>query len=113
MSKAKKIIQMFEMAKLGTKDGYQFYIYSEPLLQKSIHIKWGQNEIVFDVKNRIVLEVKKLEKNKFKNLIKGNPLPTKLQKLVDEFLQEKNAKAPWMTNRKALDFLWSALNEDF
>lgn len=104
---------IIEMATIGTHKGYKITVHTEPLLQKSYHISWNnrENEIAVKYPEHTILEIKRLNKSKYK-LKKGEKLPSYIQKVIDEFLLLKNSKNKKLRNDAALDFAWDILNEN-
>lgn len=101
---------LIEMARIGTKGAYSFWVYTEPLLNPSFHLKHKTDfEIVLQMKDLKVLEIKH---NQSRYQFVKNKLPPKeILTLVHEFLSEKNSKDPTRTNQNAMDFAWKLLND--
>ena len=110
MKIAEKIQQnLNEMAKIGEFSNFKLYVYHEPLMQKSFHLLWGQNELAINFPELTVLEVKKLERKY--NLKKGDELPNSIKKPLEKFLKSKPSKVPLKDNKEAIEVAWILLNE--
>lgn len=112
MSKAEKLLQQLtEMARIGNKDQYSFWVYTEPLKNPSFHLRHKTDfEIVLQAKDFAVLEIK-YNKSRFK-FVKGQLPPKEILSLVQDFMAAKNDKEPKVTNQEVFGLLWSSLNED-
>jgi len=104
-SKAKQLLKMLEMARIGTYDNHLIYIYSESLKNPSFHLKYKDEwEVVLQIKDLSILEAKK------GNLKRGQQLSSKEKKALIDFLHsDKHGISVW----KFLLANWNANNEDY
>ncbi len=108
----KKLTRLIEKAKLGEFNGYMFHVCSELSDKKSLHICWQDNEIVYDVEKKVVLEIKSFCPKQDYILTVGEAMPCLIQKDIDDFLRKTSAKDEQLTNRDLLDLAWESLNDE-
>jgi len=100
---------IFEMARLGDSGPYSFWVYTETQKQKSFHFKHKADfEVVINADDMSILEIKN-NSSKY-NFIKNDPLPSDLQKIVDDFLKSPNKADMGINNWRAFNILWRSLN---
>ena len=101
---------LVEMARIGDHGQYSFWVYSEPLLNPSFHLKHKTDfEIVLQMKDLKILEIKSNQSRfRFK---KGELPPKEILSMVQSFLVADNSKRPELTNADALDFAWKIIND--
>ena len=69
MKIAEKILDLFEMARVATNGLFSIWVYSEPLGNPSFHVKKGNDyEVVLQIKDLNILEWKKRENTKQRNI---------------------------------------------
>lgn len=102
---------LVEMARFGDYKGLSFWVYTEPLKNPSFHLKHKTDfEIVLQMKDLKILEIKNNDKPKQYPFKKGDLPLAAILKTVKEFLALKNPKLPTVTNAQYFDALWDSLN---
>lgn len=104
-------IPLEEMARLGTEDGYDFRVYTEPLGNPSFHILGADFEIVVTIRDLKILEVKKPSKSKHK-FKKGEPLAGALLKSTLSLMSKKVPHTE-MTRKQFLIVTWNENNPQY
>jgi len=100
-----------EMARLGKIDNIDVRVYTEPLGNPSVHLVTKKYEIVIELKNLYILEIKKNDKSKYK-FKKNEELPSDIKKSVMSLLLSKH-KGINLTMREYLLTLWNDNNPGF
>jgi hypothetical protein len=106
-SKARKLISLLEMAKIGSYNNHLIYIYPEPLGNPSFHLKYKDEwEVVLQIKDLSILEVKN------GTFTKGSQLSSNERKELIKYLQTKRPGRDISVWHFLID-TWNSNNEQY
>ncbi len=97
-----------EMARIGVEGGLDFRLYTEPLGNPSFHILGTDFEIVATIADLKILEIKRIEKSKYK-FQKGEKLSGDLLKTTLSLMSKKVPNTE-ITRKQYLVILWNDNN---